>query len=262
MKKIILFLLFGLASTTAFTQRSEAIRFNQLGYEAYTKKNWISALGYFRQSWEADDTFIYGHHNYSCVLALTSWQQNIDEIIYHLSQEIELDIQRVEKILVDPDLNAIRDSQKYKNFIINGIGFPFGLASPVPGSAAIGSRYFFERDGTFDVFSIHEDGRGDIGDSNNIVRHYYTSTFAIIGDRIIIRMRDMTFDDEIWGMVVGDTYSFVWGTIDSDGFIGDIFDSTWKGTIESKLRFDSSQYIDGTKEYLQKISNPRTNVPY
>ncbi|MBN1524077.1 MAG: hypothetical protein JW904_06340 [Spirochaetales bacterium] len=96
---------------------SESMRLNDLGYQAYQKQQYDVASDLFYRAIQANKSNPYAHHNYACMLAINHWRSDIDIIIFHLQYEIDLDPNRMERILADHDLDGIRNTKEYSAFI-------------------------------------------------------------------------------------------------------------------------------------------------
>ncbi|MBN1698455.1 MAG: tetratricopeptide repeat protein [Spirochaetales bacterium] len=104
----------------------KAMEPNGAGYEAYCRKDYEKALGFFQKAMEEDPASVYPYHNAACVLALTYTShrsEKISDIIAYLEKTLELDKSRIEKILEDGDLDAVRSEPAFIDFMLSGRGF-------------------------------------------------------------------------------------------------------------------------------------------
>lgn len=129
-------LILALAAPTLQASREKAVGLNSAGYDAYEQGNYSQARELFGAAIQEDDTYIYAHHNYACVLALTYRAGDtaaLQEIITHLKRTIELDKKRIQKILSDSDLDAVRGEPAFIAFITDGRGITGSFADPCSG---------------------------------------------------------------------------------------------------------------------------------
>ena len=87
-------LIFCFLTFALWASHEKAVELNKLGYKAYQDKDYPQALEYFAAAIREDETYLYPHHNYTCVLALTYREgdtRTLRTIISHLKKTIELD---------------------------------------------------------------------------------------------------------------------------------------------------------------------------
>jgi tetratricopeptide (TPR) repeat protein len=129
-------LIFAFLTVAVWASHEKAVRLNDLGYEAYEAKDYPNALDYFAAAIEEDENYLYPHHNYACVLALTYREgdtRSLRTIIRHLKRTLELDRNRIQKILQDSDLDKVRREPEFIDFILDGRGISGSFADPCSG---------------------------------------------------------------------------------------------------------------------------------
>jgi hypothetical protein len=129
-------LIFCFLTVALWASHERAVELNKLGYKAYQDKDYPRALEYFAAAIREDESYLYPHHNYACVLALIYRERDtraLRMIISHLEKTVELDRSRIQKILEDEDLDNVRREPEFIEFILDGRGISGSFADPCSG---------------------------------------------------------------------------------------------------------------------------------
>ena len=195
---------------------SEAERLNKSGYAAYVKKDYTTAIKFFQAAVQADDSFVYAHHNYACVLAIARGRAALPEIIASLKAERRLDQSRMEKILSDNDLDPVRKNESFIDFILDGNGGCRIGWTAAPGSSAAGYEIRFLADGTAEYYEVWESGMG--GDETSR-QPSIKGRYAMWGSRVLLYfpgLNQAAQDSPFTVQPTSDGRDFIYGTL-SDG---------------------------------------------
>jgi hypothetical protein len=206
-------LIFCFLTFALWASHEKAVELNKLGYKAYQDEDYPHALEYFAAAIREDESYLYPHHNYACVLALTYREgdtRTLRTIISHLKKTIELDRTRIQKILEDPDLDTVRREAEFIEFILDGRGVSGSFADPCVGDLYPCYCFSFNTLGDMTMAAgidmvpctVVRQGRYAImgsdlilyieGYSQPVQCEYNTSTSGYAGDRS---------DDFLWGKV-------------------------------------------------------------
>jgi tetratricopeptide (TPR) repeat protein len=112
---------------------------NRLGFLAYQKKDYETAVGRFGRAIELDKTNMFAHFNLACTLslALGGDPEALKNIRLHLAAAATLDVHWIYKAFLDADLNPVR-----------GRLMEFDIYYPCPGDCCPDQSYFLHPDGT------------------------------------------------------------------------------------------------------------------
>jgi tetratricopeptide (TPR) repeat protein len=210
-------LIFAFLTAALWGSHKKAVELNDLGYEAYEVKDYPKALEYFAAAIEEDENYLYPHHNYACVLALTYREgdtRSLRSIISHLKKTIELDRTRIQKILQDSDLDKVRREPEFIDFIVDGRGLSGSFADPCSGDL-------------YPCYCFSFNTRGDVSMAVGIDMVPCTvvrqGRYAIMGSDLILYIEGYSQPVQCESYTITSGHAgessddFLWGKVTADG---------------------------------------------
>jgi tetratricopeptide (TPR) repeat protein len=210
-------LIFAFLTAALWGSHKKAVELNDLGYEAYEAKDYTKALEYFAAAIEEDEYYLYPHHNYACVLALTYREgdtRSLRSIISHLKKTIELDRTRIQKILQDSDLDKVRREPEFIDFIVDGRGLSGSFADPCSGDL-------------YPCYCFSFNTRGDVSMAVGIDMVPCTvvrqGRYAIMGSDLILYIEGYSQPVQCESYTITSGHAgessddFLWGKVTADG---------------------------------------------
>jgi hypothetical protein len=99
---------------------TSALELNNAGFLIYKENEYYDAAVLFKAAVTKDNTLEVAHYNLACMLSLLEEKGDLsftDDIFYHLAISLDLNPERINKILTDTDLDSIRDYPEYINLV-------------------------------------------------------------------------------------------------------------------------------------------------